>query len=297
MNQNIKNFFSYLKLKNDNISNYFITELFNQFNFTYNNINLALSDRSIIVLVKYFDGDMLKILIEINNVLVNSFYKININNLILFNQTFTNSVTNYFYIYSINKILNEIYNTCIDNNFYNYYNEIINNYAYHKKLELCNNYINYFYNIKIEYNAYLYFYTNLINYYNNSKKEIIVIEDNEPSKKKILIENNEPCKKEIIVIEDDENYNKNLKYKRPYISSKLRTEVWNKRYGNRARFGLCVCCEIKEIYFEDFVAGHEIAVAKGGTTDLQNLEPICRECNSSMGTKTISEYKKLFVKN
>ena len=41
----------------------------------------------------------------------------------------------------------------------------------------------------------------------------------------------------------------------------------------------------------NFEAGHIIAESKGGETTLDNLRPICKSCNSSMGSKSWSEYE------
>ena len=42
----------------------------------------------------------------------------------------------------------------------------------------------------------------------------------------------------------------------------------------------------------DFDAGHNKARAKGGNDNINNLRPICRTCNGSMGTTSIETYKK-----
>lgn len=50
------------------------------------------------------------------------------------------------------------------------------------------------------------------------------------------------------------------------------------RYGNR-----CVCCgETKPL-----AADHIVPVSKNGTSYISNIQPLCRECNSSKGTLTI----------
>ena len=46
----------------------------------------------------------------------------------------------------------------------------------------------------------------------------------------------------------------------------------------------------------NFQVGHDIPESKGGTLDIDNLKPICGNCNLSMGNKyTITEWCKLVV--
>jgi 5-methylcytosine-specific restriction endonuclease McrA len=48
----------------------------------------------------------------------------------------------------------------------------------------------------------------------------------------------------------------------------------------------CLCCE-DEFDFYDLTVDHIIPVAKGGTSDIDNLQPLCMECNLRKGTKII----------
>ena len=44
----------------------------------------------------------------------------------------------------------------------------------------------------------------------------------------------------------------------------------------------------------DFQSGHDIPESKGGLTVLENLRPICHQCNMSMGNQyTITEWNNL----
>lgn len=59
------------------------------------------------------------------------------------------------------------------------------------------------------------------------------------------------------------------------IPPRVRAEVW-------ARDGLrCVDCGSTE----DITIDHIIAVANGGTNDIDNLQTLCRSCNSKKGTR------------
>ena len=53
----------------------------------------------------------------------------------------------------------------------------------------------------------------------------------------------------------------------------------------------CLCCERTTIRQLEFHCGHVIAEAHGGTTTVDNLRPICAQCNLSMGTQNLFEFK------
>ena len=72
----------------------------------------------------------------------------------------------------------------------------------------------------------------------------------------------------------------------------VRETVWRKYFGNKMN-GKCYVCG-KPIYFTDFEVGHNKARAKGGTSNINNLRPICRTCNRSMGTMNIETFKRRY---
>ena len=74
----------------------------------------------------------------------------------------------------------------------------------------------------------------------------------------------------------------------------LKQQVWNKRYGEHAGIGYCFCCRHTIIRQDDFQAGHVTARSKGGTTTIDNLEPICARCNNDMKTMNLYEYQAKF---
>jgi hypothetical protein len=76
-----------------------------------------------------------------------------------------------------------------------------------------------------------------------------------------------------------------FQYVKKKIPQALRVSVWNKYMGSDSRKGLCPICREREIRIEDFQCGHDLAEAKGGSLDVDNLFPVCHLCNSSMGTK------------
>ena len=51
----------------------------------------------------------------------------------------------------------------------------------------------------------------------------------------------------------------------------------------------CVCCGL-ECKPE---ADHVVPIAKGGTSNINNIQPLCRSCNASKGTKIIDYRMKI----
>ena len=87
-----------------------------------------------------------------------------------------------------------------------------------------------------------------------------------------------------------------------YISKieyqRLRFKVWEKEYGNSLH-GKCPLPNCSIILFKhhnpSFQCGHIIPTSRGGKKTLENLRPICENCNSKMGFYTWDEYED-FVK-
>jgi len=78
-----------------------------------------------------------------------------------------------------------------------------------------------------------------------------------------------------------------------HIPKKLRQQCWEnvcgKVYSHKCYVSWCTT----EIDVWSFEVGHNVAEAKGGTLDLDNLFPICSLCNKSMGTTSIEDWSKL----
>jgi hypothetical protein len=81
------------------------------------------------------------------------------------------------------------------------------------------------------------------------------------------------------------NITNRFHYVKKKIPKALRIAVWNRYMGGNARKGLCPICRDRELRIEDFHCGHDLAEAKGGGMNVDNLFPICALCNQSMGTK------------
>jgi len=74
---------------------------------------------------------------------------------------------------------------------------------------------------------------------------------------------------------------------RKKIPSALRFAVWNEfAKGNE----ICFCCKRESITVANFECGHIVAVKNGGEDKIQNLRPICSQCNRSMGTKNMNDF-------
>ena len=56
----------------------------------------------------------------------------------------------------------------------------------------------------------------------------------------------------------------------------------------------CLCCKKALISNTNFEVGHVISEKNGGEIKLENLKPICRACNSSMGVMNMNEYMKKY---
>ena len=85
-----------------------------------------------------------------------------------------------------------------------------------------------------------------------------------------------------------------MKNKKKTISKKLKEEVWIKHFGEifSAKCPISWCSHKITVFC--FEAGHNIPESKGGRTAIDNLIPICGECNRSMGDRyTITEFSAL----
>lgn len=82
---------------------------------------------------------------------------------------------------------------------------------------------------------------------------------------------------------------------RKKIPVALREQVWILHFGDKYFKQKCFVkwCENGLTPF-NFEVGHNVPHSKGGTSDLDNLRPICAKCNKSMGDQyTIDEFSDL----
>ena len=79
------------------------------------------------------------------------------------------------------------------------------------------------------------------------------------------------------------------KYKKTKIPQIVRRKVWINFLG-RNFDAMCMCCNIEPISINNFNCGHIISEKDGGSTKIDNLRPICTQCNSSMGIMNMEEF-------
>ena len=85
---------------------------------------------------------------------------------------------------------------------------------------------------------------------------------------------------------------KNNRYKKNKLNKQMRARCWMKYVGEDDARTMCVCCQEQMITTFSFECAHVVARACGGSNDLSNLRPICRDCNCGMGIRNMREYAK-----
>ena len=63
----------------------------------------------------------------------------------------------------------------------------------------------------------------------------------------------------------------------------FRDDIWL-HYNASLKEAKCPCCELRVISREAFSAGHIQAESRGGVSSIENIIPICDECNGRMGS-------------
>ena len=85
------------------------------------------------------------------------------------------------------------------------------------------------------------------------------------------------------------------KYKKKKIPKALREQVWINKMGKRFSGTCCISWCENDMSCFNFDCGHNIPESKGGPTNVENLIPICRNCNVGMGNRfTIEEWEKKY---
>ena len=79
------------------------------------------------------------------------------------------------------------------------------------------------------------------------------------------------------------------------IPKSLKRQVWDYWIGAELGTALCLCCKYQIIRQIEFHCGHVIAEANGGKLCIENLRPICAQCNLSMGKKDFKTFEKMFA--
>lgn len=76
-------------------------------------------------------------------------------------------------------------------------------------------------------------------------------------------------------------------------NKKIRMDVWNKWIGKQHGIYNCLLCETQEIQqgsSNGWDCSHVIPHCRGGKVTIDNLRPLCKGCNSSMGTMDMTMY-------
>jgi hypothetical protein len=87
--------------------------------------------------------------------------------------------------------------------------------------------------------------------------------------------------------------------KQDYIPKKRREEVWDRWIGAHIGVKNCLLCEkniMKQGACNGWDCGHVISAYNLGNTTTNNLRPICKGCNSSMGKRNMQDYCEIFEK-
>lgn len=85
-----------------------------------------------------------------------------------------------------------------------------------------------------------------------------------------------------------------LHLRRKKAPKHIKTLVWNKYIGSDVAEAPCMSCRTAKISNRSFHCGHVIAESKGGDMNINNLRPVCADCNGSMGTRSMNEFTKEF---
>lgn len=59
--------------------------------------------------------------------------------------------------------------------------------------------------------------------------------------------------------------------------------MWKKYIGEEIGKSKCYCCQSNDVTQMSFHAGHVVSEKDGGEISVENLRPICQNCNLSMG--------------
>ena len=90
-------------------------------------------------------------------------------------------------------------------------------------------------------------------------------------------------------IEEEPPKKKESKKKEP-IPAAIKTLVWNKYIGEKVAESKCMCCRVTTISMRHHHTGHILSEKYGGGTTVDNLRPICANCNLSMGTSNMADF-------
>lgn len=83
---------------------------------------------------------------------------------------------------------------------------------------------------------------------------------------------------------------KQTKNKKKTIPATIKRLVWNKYIGEHIGKHKCYCCKVTDVTQLSFHCGHVISEKNGGDLSIENLRPICQNCNSSMKSTNMDDF-------
>ncbi len=87
-----------------------------------------------------------------------------------------------------------------------------------------------------------------------------------------------------------EEIKKETPFKKQKISNIFKRQCWNHWVGEHVGKIICPCCKLTEISQLNFSCGHIISESKGGKLIVENVRPICSNCNSSVYIDNLTDY-------
>jgi hypothetical protein len=82
--------------------------------------------------------------------------------------------------------------------------------------------------------------------------------------------------------------------KKESIPAAIKTLVWNKWIGEKVAEAGCYACRVTTISMRHHHCGHVVSEKNGGKCTIDNLRPVCANCNLSMNTMNMKEYIEKF---
>ena len=122
----------------------------------------------------------------------------------------------------------------------------------------------------------------------NSKKDESKKDESKKDESKKDESNKDESKKD-----ESKKAEKKVKKPKEKIPVSVKNTLWSLHFPNVLE-GKCKCCQTETITRNNFDCGHIISEKNGGEIKLENLKPICRSCNSSMGVMNMNEYMKKY---
>lgn len=135
----------------------------------------------------------------------------------------------------------------------------------------------------------------------NSDKELKFYKDEidvlETYKNCMFLKNNNFRKFFTCSPDDDISPEHEYRCQREKISTRLKKDIWKKEFKSQP-VGKCpVAFCSNQLEQKSYICGHLISVSNGGMNELNNLRPICGDCNMKMSSTNWDEYEKNLIFN